>query len=449
MKKIKKRELFGFTAFIGGEKLLYVLVTTYASIYYITALSIDPLFVAALVFGTRMFDAINDPLIGAMIGRGKLKYKTYINITAFLLPLATVLIFLNPFTNQLLIRLFAVATYVIWSVLYTISEVPIYSIVSTITSDKQEQEFILSISTVGSMVGIFFGMFLFAFYLRNGIDQIAWVSFALSFGVLGFIQMLMTILFVHEKIEIIEENASCNLIDILKLTMKNKHLLTIMIIYLAQLFINASGVISAYVYDGYYGEPILGTIAGIFGMLVLIPIALTIPKMIKMFGKTNIIYFACGAMIIPNTIILLSGISGSSLIPFLVISQIGIVIPSVLRPLYAQECINFEHDAKHVVSEASSFSLMTFFNKLGDAIGASLGSLLLVISGFDESIGVANQSYQTLKTLQLFNFLGPILMGLCWYLGIKYFYRLKNRKAIELELEKLVPKVNDFLNEEA
>ncbi len=130
MKKIKKRELFGFTAFIGGEKLLYVLVTTYASIYYITALSINPLFVAALVFGTRMFDAINDPFIGAMIGRGSLKYKTYINITAFLLPLSTILIFMNPFSSQILIDLFVVVTYVVWSVLYTISEVPIYSIVS-------------------------------------------------------------------------------------------------------------------------------------------------------------------------------------------------------------------------------------------------------------------------------------------------------------------------------
>ncbi len=436
MKTISKKELIGFTSFISGEKLLYVLVTTYASIFYITKLGIDPLFVAALVFITRMFDAINDPFIGAVIDSGKYSYKTYINITAILLPIATIMIFLNPFSAQLYINLYAIVTYVIWSILYTVSEVPIYSIVSTMTDNKQDQEFIMSISTVGSMVGIFFGMFLFAFYLKDGINQIRWIYFAISFATLAFVQMIMTILFVHQKVDIIKSDNEDQLIDILKLTFKNKHLLTIMIIYLAQLFINASAVISAYVYDGYYNAPIIGTIAGIIGMVVIIPMAFLIPTIIKKYGKTNLIYLSCGLMIVSNFIILAFDLSGSMLILLLIISQLAIIIPSILRPLYAQECINFDIKAGNKVNQASSFSLMTFFNKLGDALGASLGSLFLVMAGFNESIAVSSQSYNTLKTLQVLNFLGPILMGITWFIGIKYFYKLKSRKAIEVELLK-------------
>lgn len=444
MKTLKRREVFGFCSFIGAEKLLYVLVTTYATIFYITKLEMNPLFVAGLVFVTRMFDAINDPVVGSLIDKGKTSYKTYLNITAVLLPLATVLVFVNPFESKFAIYLCATVMYVIWSVLYTVSEVPIYSIVSHMTDNKEEQEFVFSISTVGSMIGIFFGLFLFAFYLRNGVDNIAWLSFAVSFGIFGFIQMLFTIMFVHEKIEIQKVENSEKLLTILSQTFSNKHLLTIMIIYLAQLFVNASGVISVYVYDGYYGMPALGTIAGMVGMIAIIPFALLMPRLIKSFGKTNLIYLSSACLIIPNLLILLLGFTGSSLIPLLVVSQIGLVTPSILRPLYAQECINYQLKTTGKSNQASSFSLMTFFNKAGDAIGASLGSIFLIIAGFDETLGVGSQSAQTLKTLQVLNFLGPIMMGIAWYIGIKYFYKLNSRKSIEAELAKISPEVYSY-----
>ncbi len=444
MKTLKRREVFGFCSFIGAEKLLYVLVTTYATIFYISKLEMSPLFVAGLVFATRMFDAFNDPVIGSLIDKGKTRYKTYLNITAVLLPLATVLVFVNPFESTFAVYAFATIMYVIWSVLYTVSEVPIYSIVSHMTDDKEDQDFIFSISTVGSMIGMFFGLFLFAFYLRNGVDSIAWIPFALSFGIFGFIQMLFTVMFVHEKIEIKKAENSEKLVDILSKTFSNKHLLTIMIIYLAQLFVNASAVVSVYVYDGYYGMPTLGTIAGMVGMIAIIPFALLMPRLIKSFGKTNLIYLSSGLLIIPNILILLLGLTGSNLIPFLVLSQIGLVTPSILRPLYAQECINYQLEATGHSNQAASFSLMTFFNKAGDAIGASLGSLFLIIAGFDQTIAVGSQSAETLKTLQILNFLGPILMGITWYIGIRYFYKLKNRKSIEEELAKLSPEVYSY-----
>ncbi|WOO86910.1 MFS transporter [Mollicutes bacterium LVI A0039] len=433
MKTLKKRELFGFCSFIGAEKLLYVLVTTYATIFYISKLGMSPVFVAGLIFTTRMFDALNDPLIGSLIEKGKTSYKTYINITAVLLPLVTILIFISPFEATFATYAYASTIYVIWSILYTVSEVPIYSIVSTMTENEEEQEYIFSMSTVGSMIGMFFGLILFAYYLRNGIDAINWLAFAMSFGVFAFAQMLATMICVKENVVVPKHHDNIKLIDILRQTLKNKHLLTIMIIYLSQLFVNASAVISAYVYDGYYGAPTLGTIAGLVGMIAIIPMAIAMPKLIKSFGKTNLIYLASICLIVPNFLILLLGVSSSSIIPFLVISQLGLVIPSILRPVYAQECINYAKETTGHANQASSFSLMTFFNKAGDAIGASLGSLFLVIAGFDQAIGVSAQSMTTLKTLQFFNFFGPIMMGICWFIGIRYFYKLRHRKPIEID----------------
>lgn len=435
MKSLSKKAVVGYSSFIGGEKLLYTLVTTYATIFYISKLEMSPVFVAALVFGTRMFDAVNDPIVGSLIDKGKTRYKTYINLTAVLLPLSTLFIFIDPGFGTVATYAFATITYVIWSVLYTVSEVPIYSIVSRMTPNKREQEFIFSISTVGSMVAIFFGMFLFAFYLRNGVDSINWLPFAASFALLGFVQMMLTVLFVHEKVELPKENEDQKITDILAQTFKNKHLLTIMIIYLAQLFLNASSVLSAYVYDGYYNNPTLGVIAGMVGMIAIIPFAVAMPKLVKSFGKTNLIYLAVGAMFIPNMLVLLFDLRGDALILMLVISQLGVVIPSILRPLYAQECISYAHETEGSSSEAASFSLMTFFNKAGDALGASLGSLLLIVAGFDQTIALYDQAPGTIEMMRVFNFLGPVLMAAVWFIGIKYFYQLKHRKPMDVVVE--------------
>ncbi len=419
----------GFSSFVGGQKVVYVLISAYATIFYITKLGLNPAFVAALIFFTRMFDAVNDPFIGSMIDKYKVKYKVYLTIAALLLPLLTVLIFTVP---PVYTKLYVVITYVLWSVLYTVGEVSIYSVVMKMTEDKDEQNSILSISQVGSMIGIFMGMGIIAFYLRNGVDNIAWVNFALSFAAIGFVQMMMAIFFVDEKYPKYGTDGNQSIFKSLKRTFSNKHLLTIMVIYLAQMFVNASSVMGVYVFDAYYGNASIGSIIGMFGVLLIIPLAFSISKYVKLFGKTNIMTFAAFVMIGSNLLILFSGANVLVLVIFSMLSTVGVVIPSILRPLYVQECINHEIERGRPVDEATYYSVMTFTNKTGDAIGASLGSLLVAVSGYTAGASVTAQLHSTIEFMRIVYFVGPMLMGFSIFVGINYFYKLSNPKSIDV-----------------
>lgn len=75
-KKLTLIEKISFSNYIGGLKLLFILESMYATMYYITALGINPIFISILILVSRMFDAFNDPVIGALIDRSNTKLKT-------------------------------------------------------------------------------------------------------------------------------------------------------------------------------------------------------------------------------------------------------------------------------------------------------------------------------------------------------------------------------------
>lgn len=162
-KKLTLIEKISFSNYIGGLKLLYILVSMYATMYYITALGINPIFISILILVSHMFDAFNDPVIGALIDRSNTKLKNYILAVRILLPISTLLIFMIPANHGLLTYIYVSITYIVWSVLYTLGQVPIYSIASRMTNLQSEQDRLLANSMLGGLVGMFLGLGMIAY----------------------------------------------------------------------------------------------------------------------------------------------------------------------------------------------------------------------------------------------------------------------------------------------
>lgn len=432
--EVKFLQRFSFISYIAAQKLMYMLISGFATIYYISYLKMDPLLVASIIFTTRLFDAVNDPLIGITIDRLKFKFKSYTNIVSFLLPLATIFVFNAPKDAGLTTVIYVIVSYVIWSLLYTIGEVPIYAIVMRLTKSINEQNYLFSISQVGSIGGVVIGLVLTVFFVSGGVEVINWQIMSLVFAVFGFTQMIGSIFFLKEKYieEKQEENEGFS--KVIKKSLSNKQLYIIMFIYMSQMFMNASAVLSIYVFEGYYNLPSLGSIMALISMVLIFPIAFLIPKIVKTYGKTNLMYLAGSLMIISNLLVILIP-NINLLVIMAVISSVSVIVPSLLRPMYIQECILHQKQKTNYTSEATAFSIMTFFNKTGDAIGATLGTLVLSLIGFDQNLGITEQSFEIISSARIIYFLGPVMMGICWIVGLKYFYGLKNQKSIEMNIE--------------
>lgn len=110
-------------------------------IFWTQYMGMDSLLYAALLLIVQVWDAINDPLIGALIDadrrRYKLgKFKAYIFAGSIGLVVAGALCFIPwPSAPDIAKNILFVAGYIIWDAFYTVANVPYGSLLSLISSD--------------------------------------------------------------------------------------------------------------------------------------------------------------------------------------------------------------------------------------------------------------------------------------------------------------------------
>lgn len=106
----------------------------------------------------KVWDAINAPIFGYIFDRVKfksgLKSLPWLRFAVLLIPFVTIAVFTIPMgwseTGKLV--WFAVA-YLLWDTVYTLTDVPAYSMLNTMTDNLQERNTLLSVNRVFSGAG--------------------------------------------------------------------------------------------------------------------------------------------------------------------------------------------------------------------------------------------------------------------------------------------------------
>ena len=98
-KFVQKNELTAFCIAGLGQGMIYALMSSYISDYYLNVLQLAPMFVLLLMLLALVWDAINDPLMGIIVDKSNLKSGKMIPFIRFaLIPIAivTILMYLSP-----------------------------------------------------------------------------------------------------------------------------------------------------------------------------------------------------------------------------------------------------------------------------------------------------------------------------------------------------------------
>ena len=121
---------------------------------------INPLFFSALLIAFKVWDAINDTLIGSIMDSSKKEYKrgkflTYIAFGSFLLTVAACVCFLPiPNANMIVKCIICTLGYVAWDAAYTIVNVPYGAMLSNITSVPGERAQLGAWRALGSVIDL-------------------------------------------------------------------------------------------------------------------------------------------------------------------------------------------------------------------------------------------------------------------------------------------------------
>ena len=152
-----KERLSYWTYFIG-QNIYYNLTAVFISTYLVFQ-GIDPVKSGIVLLIVKIWDAINDPIFGYIFDKVKFKRDQkclpWLRIAVIFIPFVTILLFSIPLEMSETGKLiwFGVA-YVLWAMVYTLTDVPAYSMLNTMTDNLQERNLLLSVNRVFSGAGV-------------------------------------------------------------------------------------------------------------------------------------------------------------------------------------------------------------------------------------------------------------------------------------------------------
>ena len=149
-----------------GQNFICTIIGSYLTVFMTDALGFNidvkvgaltgVVAVAVLMLVTRMFDAFNDPIMGSIVDKTRTKYgkcRPYLQWMPIPIAVMTILCFLPFYKTDMGSFIGLSLVYVVWSVTYTIVDVPYWALSTAMTNDTTKRGNMLTIARMFCTVG--------------------------------------------------------------------------------------------------------------------------------------------------------------------------------------------------------------------------------------------------------------------------------------------------------
>ena len=395
--KIGIREGIGYMLGDGGNLFLLTYVSSYLKVFYTDVLKIPTGKVANLFLFTRLWDAINDPMWGAIVAKKKPskdgKYRPYLKWLAIPLALSQILCFIdvsNYTQNPLLLLVFAYITYIAFGMLYTGMNVPFGSLASVITDDPDGRTLLSTFRTIGSGVGGAAPALLAPFLIYTTVtaadgstydvaDGPGMIKFAIVMGALSIMFYYACYGMSKERVPS-EAEPKVDMKVIYGGMFKSKPFIVLAltgILISGQLQFNS---LNQYLYKNYFCDTslsVMGTIAQYAPLVLMLPFS---GKIVKKYGKKEI----CG---ITSLVAAIAAVATFVIKPapdqawlFLALQFVigfGYSFVSITNWAIVADVIDYQLYKTGIKNESAVYAVYTFCRKLGQT-AADYGGLVLL-----------------------------------------------------------------------
>ena len=140
-----------------GQNMIYNFSATYIMIFYTDMMKLLPAAVGTLMLIARIWDAINDPIMGSIVDRTRTKWgklRPYLFIVPIPMAIITILTFYVPDLPMSMRLIYAYATYIAWDMIFTVSDVPYWGLSAAMSQDPKERLSILSYARILCNLGM-------------------------------------------------------------------------------------------------------------------------------------------------------------------------------------------------------------------------------------------------------------------------------------------------------
>lgn len=422
---IKEKVGYGlgdFAANIVFQTVMIFLMYFYTDIFGIPAAAVGTLFLLS-----RIWDAVNDPLMGAVADRTKSKhgrFRPWIKWTAIPFGVMAVIMFTTPDLSTSGKIVYAYVTYILMMMIYTANNIPYGALSGVMTSDSVERtslnsyRFVLGQSAALMVQGA--TLPLIAFFGMG--DKALGYQLTMAFFALIAIGMFYVTFYTTKERILPVQTEPTPIKEDLKDLLKNRPWAILFVMGLVTfIFLSLRIAVGLYYFKYYVGDESLFSMFAVLGTLgLIIGIPLSKP-LTKKFGKRNT-YIASNALSGIAVLALFIPSPDQYITVYIISAIVGFLngpgVP-ILWAMYADTADyaewKFGRRATGIV-----FSAATFGQKFGWGIGGAITGWLLTIFNY---VPNADQSPEALLGIKLMLSIIPgILMILS--VGLLFFYDL-------------------------
>lgn len=434
-KYVPKKEVTTYAIAALGQGLVYSCMSSYITDYYMNVLTINAMFVILLMLFARVWDAINDPMMGMIMDRFTTKrgrMKPYPIFTAIPIAALTILMFVNPGfdtkNKTTWLYVFVAVVYVLWGMIYTVSDVPFWSMPNVMTPNPKERGNIISygktVGGIGSAVTVALPIIMGYVLKDMDVEQaniMKYAIMAISMAVIGMPLFSLSSFGVKERIEL--PNATKRAPgepSSLKRIFSCKPLMLVVIsgmLSFGRYMLQAAAPhVARYagLYIGKKPETVaeynsnISTVAlviqvcaavGMFGAMLFLP------KLYKKFEYKHIMIVSCLAGFVSSCLTLIIGWSTKNLlicIPFMIISSIPLGVINNVSFAMVCDCLDFLEWKTGFRNTGLGSACQSFVNKIGNAFATVMIIVMYIVVNIDVSslnVGSGQQVVDAINSL--------------------------------------------------
>lgn len=424
-KFVKKSEMTAFCVAGMGQGMIYALMSSYISDYYLNVLQLAPMFVLLLMLLARVWDAINDPLMGIIVDRSSLKsgkMLPFIKLALIPVAIVTILMYLSPSLPKMQLMIYSAIVYVAWGMIYTIGDVSFWGLPNVMTPDSEERSSVISISKIFNSIGSAVPEVLF---LVVGLVMASWVANSTEaidpltvqkrkYLIMAIVTVgLGTILYsractgVKERVKIPVRKRQPGEPSQLARIFKCKPLVLVLLmgVLSSGRYMVAAAAIHVARYSFYIGpdlatlateaeriaaiETSISTVKTVFQISSIVGLfgaTLFMPKLMKKFDYKKLVIVSCLAGFVASIVTTVVGWFTMNLyacIPFIIISCIPLGVINTITLAMIGDCLDYMELTTGFRDNALGAACQGFINKIGNAFATSGIVIMYMVIGLD------------------------------------------------------------------
>ena len=393
-------ERLSYWSYFVGQNVYYNITFLFLSTY-LAMQGINLAKVAAVLLIVKVWDAVNDPIFGYIFDRVKfksgLKGLPWVRLSVALIPFVTIAVFAIPDAGENLKLIWFGVAYLLWDTVYTLTDVPAYSMLNTMTDDLQERNLLLSVNRVFSGAGYLLCSVMLPLFIGSTFKM----SFTTAVTILAFFSaatMVPMCIFCKERnYDPEKDQGDFSFKQMFTYLGKNKYLLRYYGGYMATDALKTSAAVTLFVSFYLFHDVNYSILLNLLGMVPGVIAAMLMPAILKKADKFKVLFGCHLVNIALGLLIYFLGYQQKNL--FLVLTCVRAVpmcLVGVLAFMFTPDCAEYGQFASGISAKGITFAIQTFSVKITGAVSSALALALL---GLFSWITVEAESFEELAAM--------------------------------------------------